>query len=224
MACATVINGRAAGDESTLAVPCFVCGKHNFSNALGLQRHWTIRSNGKPKSCALLLGADDDAPVRRRFDLRHGNAFNGERPRGPLNNVEWARVLDPSIIPQLPRVRTIESIPHAHRPRIARALAPVWAALSADPHDVAHNNALALFARWVLRRDNVRSSSSRRGRKKKVAAPPVDANAPADNTATRIQRFVDGDWEGLHRDYIAAANSPRGSQRDVAPALRAQEL
>ena len=111
-------------------------------------------------------------------------------------------------IHQLPRAYTVLDLPgdRALAKHVA-ALRPVFERLDQAPHDYSAHSALALYPRWVLRKDASRSGG--RGRRR------VKPNTPLGTVAKRVAAFAEGHWEALHEAFLQSSGSRPQRERDA---------
>jgi hypothetical protein len=110
----------------------------------------------------------------------------------PDAHLQFARaLLTDGHIGLLPRGHTVKSIPSPLRPRAAQAIDALLRKLAADPTETALHVALAMFPRWVLRRDPRRSSSTRRGVRRRFNIPSQQ-RSQSSTMRMRIDRWVNG--------------------------------
>jgi hypothetical protein len=161
-------------------------------------------------------------PRRTRGDDPAGDEDGGDSSPDDkdTSQLPWEFALDllqHGDINGLPRVYTIKDVPHYVRRDNAKALKIIFARLRQDAHDSAANAVLHLYARWVLRRD--RYTGSARGKQ----APPSASCGPYDTLRRRIDKFIGGDWQGLHAAFLDSARTHAAAQPRVPTLLRAQE-
>ncbi len=121
-------------------------------------------------------------------------------------------------------IACISSTPRASLISLTLALQPVLGRLKENPADRAANNILWLFPRLVLRRDppKIKSQGRLSQRRREMLLPHADAAPAGDCLSQRISRFTrSGDWEELHEDYIAVAQSAPRDRSPRAAAARA---
>ena len=191
---------------------CFLCG--NAFKITGLPAHWKTQRKCADKWERGVLRERHDAvfgatpgsgPAAPRVD-------DADAPTAQAEHLRFASELASSSTPaSFPRIDIVRSLPQGMRLRVTTALRPLLQVLHDDPHDVPHNVAWYMFARWVLRRDTVAASARRGGRRKAVRRVRRPGQAAKDNMGDRIARFARHDWEGLHEDYLrlASVRAPR---------------
>jgi len=116
-------------------------------------------------------------------------------PSPPPESLPWACCTASLLasIHSLPRLPVMIDITGEAAIRVhSDALSATLSAIAANPHNPAACAALALYPRWVLRRN--------------PRGPPDKVNDPLNSPGGRAQAFRLGKWEELHSAFLAAAD------------------